>query len=122
MVKRFNGRIADVLRTNQFDSSASLQATLKRFVYLYNYYGSWGQMCDGTRIPKEIHSNFMKLTRRMYSSHTFGPISHHHIPQKNLHHKTPLQTLQQWYAQQPYLFKKNPRNHPGPDTFTVSTD
>ncbi|WP_089729034.1 IS481 family transposase [Candidatus Thiosymbion oneisti] len=75
MVERFNGRIADILRTHRFDSAASLQATLKRFVYLYN----------------------------------------HHIPQKNLHHKTPLQTLQQWYAQQPQLFKKIHRNHPGPD-------
>jgi len=34
-VERFNGRIADVLRTHRFDSTASLQATLKRFVYLY---------------------------------------------------------------------------------------
>ncbi len=75
MIERFNGRIADVLRTHRFDSAASLQATLKRFVYLYNY----------------------------------------HIPQKNLQHKTPLQTLQEWYAQQPQLFKKSPRNHPGPD-------
>jgi len=66
MIERFNGRIADVLRTHRFDSAASLQTTLKRFVYLYN----------------------------------------HHIPQKNLHHKTSLQTLQQWYAQQPHLSKK----------------
>jgi len=57
-----------------FDSAASLKATLKRFVYLYN----------------------------------------RHIPQKDLHHKTPLHTLQQWQAQQPHLFKQNPRNHPGP--------
>ncbi len=62
MIERFNGRIADVLRTHRFDSSASLQATLKRFVYRYN----------------------------------------HHLPQKNLHHKTPLRTLQQWHAQQPH--------------------
>ena len=34
MIERFNSRIADVLRTNRFDSSASLQPTLKRFVYL----------------------------------------------------------------------------------------
>lgn len=38
MVERFNGRIADVLRTNHFDSSASLEATLKRFVHLYNHH------------------------------------------------------------------------------------
>jgi len=36
MVERFNNRIADVLRTHRFDSSASLETTLKRFVYLYN--------------------------------------------------------------------------------------
>ncbi len=80
MVERFNGRIADVLRTHRFDSAASLQATLKRFVCLYN----------------------------------------HHIPQKNLHHKTSLQTLQLWYAHQPNLFIKNPRNYPGPDTSLTS--
>ena len=66
MIERFNGRIAGVLRTHRFDSAASLQATLKRFVYLYN----------------------------------------HHIPQKNLHHETPPQTLQQWYAHQPNLLHK----------------
>ncbi|WP_133513057.1 IS481 family transposase [Candidatus Thiosymbion oneisti] len=75
MVERFNGRIADVLRSNRFESAASLQATLIRFVHLYN----------------------------------------HNIPQQNLHHKTPLQTLKHWYAQQPRLFNKIPRNHPGPD-------
>ncbi|CAD7853989.1 MAG: hypothetical protein, partial [Olavius algarvensis Gamma 1 endosymbiont] len=31
MIERFNGRIADVLRTHRFDSTASLQTTLKRF-------------------------------------------------------------------------------------------
>ncbi len=76
MSERFDGRIADVLRTHRFDSVASLQTTLKRFVYLYN----------------------------------------HHIPQKNLHHKTSLQTLKHWYSQQPRLFKKIPHNHPGPDS------
>ena len=75
MVERFNGRVADVLRTHRFDSTASLQAILKRFVYLYN----------------------------------------HHIPQKGLRHKTPLQMLKQWYAQKSHLFKKSPRNCPGPE-------
>jgi len=74
--ERFNGRIADVLRTHYFDSAAFLQVTLKRFVYLYN----------------------------------------HHIPQKGLRHKTPLRILKYWHAQKPHLFKKNPRNHPGPET------
>lgn len=36
MVERFNGRIADVLRTHHFDSSEALQHTLLRYVFLYN--------------------------------------------------------------------------------------
>ena len=35
MVERFNGRIADALRTNGFDSSAPLEVSLKRLVPLY---------------------------------------------------------------------------------------
>ncbi|WP_141699300.1 hypothetical protein [Candidatus Thiosymbion oneisti] len=46
----------------------------------------------------------------------FAYLYNDHIPQKNLHHKTPFQTLQRWYAYQPQLFKRIPRNHPGPDT------
>uniref|UniRef100_UPI00114D02DB integrase core domain-containing protein n=1 Tax=Candidatus Thiosymbion oneisti TaxID=589554 RepID=UPI00114D02DB len=36
MIERFNGRIADVLRTTRFDSSAHLAETLKRYVQVYN--------------------------------------------------------------------------------------
>lgn len=38
MVERFNGRIADVLRTHHFDSSETLSRTIKRYVYLYNHH------------------------------------------------------------------------------------
>ncbi|WP_165742092.1 IS481 family transposase [Candidatus Thiosymbion oneisti] len=36
MIERFNGRIADVLRTTRFDSSEHLADTLKRYVQVYN--------------------------------------------------------------------------------------
>ena len=36
MVERFNGRIADVLKTNRFDSALDLEQTLMRYVALYN--------------------------------------------------------------------------------------
>lgn len=36
MVERFNGRIADVLQTHRFDSTADLETTLHRYVALYN--------------------------------------------------------------------------------------
>ena len=37
MVERFNGRIADVLKTHRFSSSEELEQTLLRYVALYNH-------------------------------------------------------------------------------------
>ena len=37
MVERFNGRIADVLKTHRFDSSQDMTQTLLRYVALYNH-------------------------------------------------------------------------------------
>ena len=36
MVERFNGRIADVLKTNRFRSGEDLEQTILRYVKLYN--------------------------------------------------------------------------------------
>lgn len=36
MVERFNGRIADVLKTHRFNSRDDMQQTLQRYVALYN--------------------------------------------------------------------------------------
>ncbi len=35
MVERFNGRIAEILRTHHFDGRDDLESTLKRHVWLY---------------------------------------------------------------------------------------
>lgn len=40
----------------------------------------------------------------------------HHLPQKALGHRCPMDAMKQWYAEKPDLFIKQPRNHPGPDT------
>ena len=37
MVERFNGRIADVLKTHRFNNAQDLQQTLMRYVALYNH-------------------------------------------------------------------------------------
>ena len=37
MVERFNGRIADVLKTHRFDSAQDMEQTLERYVALYNH-------------------------------------------------------------------------------------
>jgi transposase InsO family protein len=76
MVERFNGRIADILKTHRFVSGQDLETTLTRYVWLYN----------------------------------------HHLPQKALGHRAPMQAMKQWYADKPELFNKSPRNRPGPDT------
>lgn len=77
MVERFNGRIAEVLRTHHFESRDDLQSTLKRYVWLYN----------------------------------------HHLPQKALKHDTPIQAMKKWAQPHPELFRRNVRNHPGPDSW-----
>lgn len=38
MVERFNGRIADILRTHHFRSGEELEATLLRYAWLYNHH------------------------------------------------------------------------------------
>jgi transposase InsO family protein len=37
MVERFNGRIADILKTHHFNSALDLEQTLRRYVTLYNH-------------------------------------------------------------------------------------
>jgi transposase InsO family protein len=36
MAERFNGPIADILKTHHFNSGEDLQSTLKRYAWLYN--------------------------------------------------------------------------------------
>lgn len=38
MVERFNGRIADILKTTRFDSSADLKQTLENYLDVYNHH------------------------------------------------------------------------------------
>ena len=37
MVERFNGHIADILRTHRFRDAENLEDTIKRYVKLYNH-------------------------------------------------------------------------------------
>lgn len=46
----------------------------------------------------------------------YSHLYNHHIPQKALNHRTPVQTLKDWQASHPELFIRQVRNHPGPDT------
>jgi hypothetical protein len=46
----------------------------------------------------------------------YSHLYNHHIPQKALGHKTPVQALKAWQDKKPELFTKTVRNHPGPHT------
>lgn len=39
----------------------------------------------------------------------------HHLPQSALKSKTPMQTMKDWYASHPHLFRKRPYDRPGCD-------
>ncbi|MEO5344352.1 MAG: integrase core domain-containing protein, partial [Gammaproteobacteria bacterium SHHR-1] len=43
-------------------------------------------------------------------------VYNHHIPQKALGHKTPMQALQEWQKKAPELFNKSTDDQPGLDT------
>jgi transposase InsO family protein len=63
MVERFNGRIADVLKTNRFDCALDLEQTIMRYVALYNT--QLPQSVLGSRTPiqamKEWHKSHPHL-------------------------------------------------------------
>ncbi|MCO4320370.1 hypothetical protein [Aliidiomarina quisquiliarum] len=47
-------------------------------------------------------------------------IENHHIPQRALHHQTPIATMKEWQEKRPDLFYKNVINHAGPDNYILS--
>ncbi|MEO1852810.1 MAG: IS481 family transposase, partial [Chromohalobacter sp.] len=42
----------------------------------------------------------------------------HHIPQKALHHQSPITAMKEWQAKRPELFTKRVVNHTGPDIYS----
>ena len=60
MVERFNGRIADVLKTHRFNSAEDLEQTLMRYVALYNH-----------QLPQSaLHSKTpMQAMKQWYQTH-----------------------------------------------------
>ena len=79
MAERFNGRIADVLKTNRFDSALDLEQTLMRYVALYNT--QLPQSVLGSRTPmqamKDWHKShphlFIKSPRNLPGRDTYSP-------------------------------------------------
>ena len=64
MVERFNGRIADVLKTNRFDSALDLEQTLMRYVHLYNT--QLPQSALRSRTPMQAMKDWNKSHSRIF--------------------------------------------------------
>ena len=69
MVERFNGRIEDVLQSHHFQSGKELEATLPRYVWLYNQ--QLPQSALGSKTPLQAMKDWHKLTPSLFkNSHT----------------------------------------------------
>ena len=74
MVERFNGRIAEVLRTPQFRSRDDLETTLKRCVWLYNQHLPQKAISHSTPIPtmKDWQAHKPEIFKKAVRNHP-GP-------------------------------------------------
>ena len=64
MAERFNGRIADVLKTNRFNSSEDLEQTIMRYVTLYNT--QFPQSALGSRTPMQAMKDWHKSNPKLF--------------------------------------------------------
>ena len=64
MVERFNGRIADVLKTNRFVSGEDLEQTIMRYVALYNT--QLPQSALGSRTPLQAMKDWNKSNPELF--------------------------------------------------------
>jgi len=67
MVERFNGRIANVLRTNHFDSALDLEQTMVGHVHLYNM--QLTQSAPRSRAPRQAMRDWHKSHPHCSSDH-----------------------------------------------------
>ena len=71
-----------------------------------------------TYAPGFVHVDVKHLPQRLDETTRLRYVwlYNHHLPQKALGHRCPMDAMKQWYAERPDLFAKQPRNHPGSDT------
>ena len=64
MIERFNGRIEDVLQSHHFRSGEELEATLDRYVWLYNQ--ELPQSALGSKTPLQAMKDWHKLKPELF--------------------------------------------------------
>lgn len=70
MIERFNGRISDVLTTTRFDSSQDLEATLIRYVRIYNH--AIPQRALGHITPIQALKNWYKQLPELFLKRVYN--------------------------------------------------
>ncbi len=65
MVERFNGRIADVLKTHRFVSGEDLEQTIMRYIALYNT--QFPQSALGSRTPVQAMKDWHKSNPELFA-------------------------------------------------------
>ncbi len=75
-----------------------------------------GRISDVLATRRYVSSEDLEQTLKRYCW-----LYNHHIPQKALHHKTPIATMKEWQEKSPDLFYKNVTNHAGPDIYKQKT-
>jgi transposase InsO family protein len=69
MVERFNGRIEDVLQSHHFRSGEELEATLHRYVWLYNQ--QLPQSALGSKTPLQAMKDWHKLKPELFKKQPY---------------------------------------------------
>ncbi len=79
MVERFNGRIEEVLQSHHFRSGEELEATLHRYVWLYNQ--QLPQSALGSRSPLQAMKDWYTIKHKLFKKRPYylpGCESYHH--------------------------------------------
>ena len=73
-----------------------------------------GRISDLVKQTRFASAAELEMTLALYLT-TYN----HHIPQRALHHQTPIQALQKWRAEKPDLFVKRVYKQTGLDTYAA---
>jgi len=68
-MERFNGRIEDVLQSHHFQSGEELEATLHRYVWLYNQ--QLPQSALGSKSPLQAMKDWHKLKSELFKKQPY---------------------------------------------------
>ncbi|WP_027961494.1 integrase core domain-containing protein, partial [Halomonas halodenitrificans] len=73
-----------------------------------------GRISDVLSTRRYVSGEDLEQTLKRYAW-----LYNHHIPQKALHHQSPIAVMKEWQIKRPELFTKRVVNHTGPDIYKL---